>query len=225
MVQFFLDTASIEEIKHWNQYDLVNGVTTNPALLSAEGVDPISRIKEIAEIVDGSISVEVTYKDPEKMIEQAKRLNKISNNLLIKVPASLEGYLLAKELKKLNIKTNVTLIFHPSQAIPFIKLNCEYISLFVGRVEDFGLDNTRIINESRKCIDIMNSETKLLSASIRNPTYLIDAIKSGSDAITVPPSTWKKVYNNPMFLLGENEFLSAWENLPEHLRKIYEKID
>jgi transaldolase len=223
-MQFFIDTASIEDIKYYKSLGLADGVTTNPALLAKEGFDPLEQIKKIADLVPGPISAEVTYTEPEKMIKHAQKLSKIAKNIIIKVPASVPGLICANELKKMGIKMNVTLIFHPSQAIPFIKLGVDYVSLFVGRVEDFGLSNKKAIWEIMESISKMGSNTKLISASIRNADYLIEAIRAGSDVLTIPPTCWKAVYNNPLFALGEKEFMESWKSLPESARKNYEEI-
>ena len=224
-MEFFLDTASIEEIKFYQPLGLVDGVTTNPALLSKEGGDPISQIKKIAEIVKGPLSVEVTYTEPSKMVKHALKLSKLAGNIVVKVPASLAGLVAAQELKKEGIKMNITLVFHPSQAIPFIKLAVDYVSLFVGRVEEFGLSNKEAIWHLKQSIDEMQSPTKLIAASIRNPDYLIEAVKAGSHALTVPPACWQMVYKNPIFQLGEKEFLDSWKKLPAAARKEYESLD
>ncbi len=224
-MEFFLDTASIVDIKYYLNLGLVNGVTTNPALLSKEGGDPIAQIKQIAAIVKGPISVEVTYTEPKDMVKHAIKLNKLAPNVVIKVPASVAGLTAAQELKKADIKMNVTLVFHPSQAIPFIQLGVDYVSLFIGRVEEFGLDNKEAIWQLRQSIDEMDSPTKLLSASIRNPNYLLEAVMAGSDVITVPPACWQMVYKNPIFQLGEKEFLNSWQTLPADARKEYESLD
>jgi len=222
-MQFFIDTASLDEIKYYKSLGLADGVTTNPALLSKEGKDPLEQIKSIAAIIPGPISAEVTYTDPDKMVEHAKKLSKIANNIIIKIPASIPGLIAAVQLKKLGIKMNATLIFHPSQAIPFIKLGVDYVSLFVGRTEDFGIDNKESIWQLKESINKMGSATKLIAASIRNPDYLMAAITAGSDVLTVPSSCWKNVFNNPMFQLGEKEFLDSWKVLPEAVRKRYEE--
>lgn len=222
-MKFFIDTASIDDIKNYKRLGLADGVTTNPALLAKEGQDPLEQIKKIADIISGPISAEVTYTEPEKMIKHAQKLSKIAKNIIIKVPASIPGLKTAHELKKLGIKMNVTLIFHPSQAIPFIQLGVDYVSLFVGRVEDFGLNNRPAIWDIKTCIEKMKSPTQLISASIRNADYLLEAVKAGSDVLTVPPSCWKLVFNNPLFNLGEKEFLDCWKCLPEATRKRYEE--
>jgi transaldolase len=224
-MEFFLDTASIEEIKYYKPLGLVDGVTTNPALLSKEGGDPISQIKKIAEIVSGPISVEVTYTEPREMVKHAVKLTRLAPNVVIKVPSSLAGLTAAQELKKAGIRMNVTLVFHPSQAVPFIQLGVDYVSLFIGRVEEFGLNNSEAIWQLRQAIDEMGSPTKMLSASIRNPNYLLEAVMAGSDVVTVPPTCWQMVYKNPIFQLGEKEFLKSWQTLPADARKEYESMD
>lgn len=224
-MEFFLDTASIEEIKYYRSLGLVDGVTTNPALLSKEGGDPISQIKKIAEIARGPLSVEVTYTEPSKMVKQAVKLNKLAENIVVKVPASISGLVAAQELKKEGIKMNITLVFHPSQAIPFLQLAVDYVSLFVGRVEEFGLSNKEAIWQLTQSIDEMQSPTKLIAASMRNPDYLLEAIMAGSHVLTVPPICWEMVYKNPVFQLGEKEFLDSWKRLPATARKEYESLD
>ncbi len=224
-MEFFLDTASIEEIKHYQALGLVDGVTTNPTLLAKEGRDPINQIKEITALVSGPVSAEITYSEPEKMIKQARKLSELAGNIVIKVPASISGIQVARRLKKYGIKMNITLNFHSTQTIPFIKMGIDYVSIFIGRVEDFGLCNKEAIQSIKSAIAQMNSTTKLISASIRNPGYLIEAVTAGSDVVTVPPSCWEKVYNNPLFYLGEKEFLEDWKQLPTKMRKIYESLD
>ncbi len=224
-MEFFLDTASIKDIEHYMQLGLVDGVTTNPALLAKEGRDPLKQVKEITSIVSGPVSVEVTYTEPEKMIKHAGKLSSIAENVVIKVPGSMAGLAVARQLKKDGIKTNITLIFHATQALPFIGLGADYVSVFIGRVEDFGLNNVKLIGDTAKAIAQMGSSTKLISASMRNPIYLLDAVLGGSDVITVPPSCWEKVYMNPLFELGEKQFLESWKKLPAEVRKKYEAFD
>jgi transaldolase len=224
-MEFFIDTASIEDIEKYKGYGLVDGVTTNPALLAKEGQEPLEQVKKIASIIDGPLSVEVTHPGPDEMVKQAHKLAKIADNVVIKVPASIPGLITAQRLKADGIKMNITLIFHPSQAVPFIKLGVEYVSLFIGRVEDFGLSNKDAIWGIKEAIVEMDSPTKLLSASIRNPDYLMEAIVAGSEVLTVPPICWEKVYNNPLFHMGEREFMESWNSLPESARKLYESID
>jgi len=223
-MEFFLDTASIEDIKCYQPLGLVDGVTTNPALLAKEGRDPIEQVKKILSIVPGPVSVEVAYTEPDRIIGHARKLAKLADNVVIKVPASFAGLTAATQLKKDGIKMNVTLIFHASQAVPFIQLGVEYVSSFIGRVEDFGLDNRKLAYDIKQAITQMDSPTKQIAASMRNPDYLLESILAGADILTVPPSCWEKVYHNPLFILGETEFLQSWRRLPEAARKTYESL-
>ena len=222
-MKFFLDTASLEEIEKWKPYGIVNGVTTNPSLLSKENCNALERLKQITAIVEGPVTAQVTSTFHEKMILQAKSLAKLANNILIKLPATSEGFLAAKELVKNEISCNITLTFDPAQAIQFCLLPVNYVSLILGRTEDFGIRDLNRVKQLRDIIDNLNSKTKLLSASIRNSQHLIAAILGHSDVITVPPNTWKNIYQNPLTLIGEKDFLDSWKSLPETLRETYEK--
>jgi len=224
-MRFFLDTASIDDIKFWQPYGVVNGVTTNPKLLSNEDEDPLIRLKKITSIVNGPVSAEVTYNTHNEMISQGKGFSKISDNIVVKVPATTEGILAAKELVENEIACNVTLTFDPSQAIPFCTLPVNYVSLILGRIEDFGQrDDLERTIQLRNIIDQLQSTTKLLSASIRNSAQLKSAIIGKSDVVTIPPNTWMNIYQNSHTLLGEKDFLEAWKTLPKTLREEYETI-
>lgn len=222
-MKFFLDTASIKEIKIWKNFGLVDGITTNPSLLSKEGADPLIQLKQITKIVNGPVSAQVTETQSEDMIKQGIRLKKIAKNIIIKLPSTLEGLLAAKVLTKKKIKTNITLGFQPSQIIPFAKLNVTYFSLFLGRTEDYGFSNVISISETKKIIKKLNSNTKLLVASIRNSDHLKQAAINGADVITIPPKTWSEVYNNKYTLMGDKDFHNSWINLSQEVRKEYEK--
>jgi transaldolase len=223
-MQFFLDTASIEQIKIWKEKGLVDGVTTNPTLLSKEGLEPVDQLKAICKIIKGPVSAQVTETKAKKMIQQASQLKKISKNIIIKLPSTIEGLLAAKVLTKKKIKTNITLGFDPSQIIAFARLNVTYFSLILGKTEDWGFSNVISISETKKIINNLNSKTKLLVASIRNTTHLKESILNGADVLTVPPSTWAEVYKNKYTVIGENDFQKNWISLPKGLRKKYEII-
>lgn len=222
-MKFFLDTASIDDIKRWTEVGVVQGVTTNPALLSKEGSDPLAQLKTIAGIVDGPVSAQVTFDAAGNMVTQGRALARIAENIIIKLPANLEGYRAAKQLVSEAIKCNITLVFDPAQAIPFCILPVTYVSLIIGRVEDFGLRSLDLARQLRDLIDTLRSSTQLLAASIRNSHHLIAAIRSGSDVITVPPSTWLNIFGNPLTLSGERDFFNAWKQLPEELVATYQR--
>ena len=225
-MEFFLDTASIDKIRHWAQFGLVDGVTTNPVLLASEGTDPISRIKEIAQAIKGPVSAQVTLESKEEMLKQALKLSNIAENVVVKIPASLSGYYVAEKLAKQSLPVNITIIFHPTQALPFIKLGCDYISLFVAVTEDSGIDNTPNIANLINLIELSPSlKPKLISASIRTPGHLMAALNSGSHIVTVPPVCWENVFANPLYLTTYKNFMNKWSTLPSNLRKQYENVE
>ena len=217
--KFFLDTASLDEIKFWQQFNLVDGVTTNPKLLSIEKKDPYSHLKAICKIVKGPVSAQLTKIDLDEMYRQGLKLSQISKNIIVKVPLIENGVKVAKLLSKKKIKLNITLGFDPAQIIFFKDININYFSFIIGRVEDFGKSNMNNIKELRRIIDKLKKKPKLLSASIRNSDHLIKAINEGSDIITVPPSTWHKILKNEYSISGQNDFLASWFEL----KKIYKK--
>lgn len=221
-MKFFLDTASIDKIKFWKKFDLVQGVTTNPTLLSKEGSDSTKVIKEICKIVDGDISAQVTEKEPSNMIEQAKFLKSIDKKIVIKLPCTLNGVTAAKVLAKKKYKINITLGFDPAQFGVFRDINITYFSFIIGRVEDFGDSNISNIPILRDMIKKINPKVKFLAASIRNSSQLLQAATNGADVITVPPTTWEKIFNNKYTLDGEKSFLDSWKTLPINSRRSYE---
>ena len=224
-MEFFLDTASLDQIKRYQALGLVDGITTNPALLAKEGRDPLGQLREIASIVTGPVSAEVVATDPERMIQNARKLARVAENIVVKIPASTAGLAAAQQLHNQEVPLIITLNFHASQTVPFVKLGVDYVAVFIGRTEDFGIDNKQLAWDTRLAIDNMQSRTQLLAASIRNSDYLIDAISANVDVITVPPECWEKVYKNPIFELAEREFLESWQQLPEDLRRAYEALD
>lgn len=223
-MKFFLDTASLSEIIFWNNLGLVDGVTTNPSLLSKNNNNPIKSLKEITKIVKGPVSAQVTFDNHLKMIKQGLNLSKISKNIVIKLPANLEGLKAAIELKKKKKKINVTVGFDPSQIIAFSRLNVDYFSLIYGKTEDWGFSNLKSIEETKKILLKIGSKSKLLVASLRNPTQLKNAIIYGADIVTVPPSTLKMTYSNKYSRLAIKNMMLDWSKVKGNHKKIYEKI-
>tara|TARA_E500000178_G_scaffold324993_1_gene351968 strand:+ start:76 stop:747 length:672 start_codon:yes stop_codon:yes gene_type:complete len=221
-MKFFLDTASIDKINYWKKFDLVQGVTTNPTLLSKEGNDSVKVIKEICKIVNGDISAQVTEREPLNMIEQAKFLKSIDKKIVIKLPCTLNGVIAAKVLAKKKYKINITLGFDPAQFAVFREINITYFSFIIGRVEDFGDSNISNIPILKDAIKKINPKVKFLAASIRNSSQLLQAATNGADVITVPPTTWEKVFKNKYTLDGEKSFLESWKTLPARARRSYE---
>ena len=184
-MKFFLDTASIKDIRHWQSLGLVDGITTNPVLLAKTGVDPYIRLKEILAISDFPVSAQLTATDKDGMLHQAERFAELGSNIVLKVPACPMGFHVASELKKNGIKANITLVFHSTQALPFIRLDVDYLSLFVAVAEDAGVQQDDSMTTLRKAIKDMDSQTQVILCSIRGPGHLWRAVKANPDVITV----------------------------------------
>ena len=223
-MKFFLDTSLLSDINYWKKLNLVDGVTTNTSLLSKNKGDVLKNLTNIIKTVNGPISAQVTYHETEQMIKQGMSFAKLSKNIVIKLPSNVEGLKAAKYLKKIGKKVNITLGFEPSQIIAFAKINVDYFSLIYGKTEDWGFSNLNSISETKKILGKLNSKTKLLVASLRNPDHLKNAIINGADVVTVPPSTWEKVYTNKYSNLANKRFISDWKKINKINKYKYEKI-
>ncbi len=212
-MKLFIDTANLDEIKKANDMGIVCGVTTNPSLIAKEGRDFHKTIQEIAEIVDGPISAEVIAIESDNMVEEALVLSKIHKNVVIKIPMTEEGLKAVKILSSKGIKTNVTLIFSAAQALLAAKAGATYVSPFLGRLDDVGLDGLILIEE---IVDIFNNHidinTEIIAASIRNPIHVTKAASLGCHIATVPFKILNQMLNHPLTDKGIKQFLSDWES-------------
>ncbi len=215
-MKIFLDTANLDQIKQAIAYGILDGVTTNPSLISKENMEFMPLIKEILEIVPGPVSVEVTATDAEGMIEQAKQYAEMSDNAVIKVPINLEGLKVVKTLTDLDIKTNVTLIFSASQALLAAKAGATYVSPFVGRIDDISGNGMALVEEIIQVFNNYTIETEIIVASIRHPLHFVQAAMLGADIATVPFSTLEKLLKHPLTDIGMERFLKDWEKV-KHL--------
>jgi transaldolase len=207
-MQFFVDTADINAIKDLAEMGIVDGVTTNPTLIAKEGRDLIKTIQEIAAMVDGPVSAEVTAVDYKEMITQGHKLSKISPNIAVKVPLTADGLKACRALSNEGIMVNVTLCFHPGQALLAAKAGATFVSPFVGRLDDIGQDGMNLIQEIREIYDNYSQiDTEILAASIRHPMHIVDAARMGADICTVPPEILKKLVNHPLTSIGLDAFL------------------
>lgn len=212
-MKIFLDTANLDELKKGVEYGIVEGATTNPSLISKENREFFSLIKEITAIVPGPVSVEVTATDSKKMIQEAKKYAKISENVVIKVPINQEGLKVVKTLTDLNIKTNVTLIFSPSQALLAAKAGATYVSPFVGRIDDISGNGMALVEEIIQIFNNYTMNTEIIVASIRHPLHFVQAALMGADIATVPFSTLNKLLRHPLTDIGMEKFLKDWEKV------------
>lgn len=212
-MRFFLDTANIDEIKEINSFGIIEGVTTNPTLIAKEGRVFEEVIDEITSIVDGPVSAEVVSVDAEGMIREARVLSKIKENVIIKIPMTEEGLKATSVLSKEGIKTNVTLIFSSSQAILAARAGASYVSPFLGRLDDIGVSSKNVIEEISKIFKIYNIDTKIIAASIRNTTHIVDAMLAGADIATVPTKVIRQMIKHPLTDSGLSKFLEDFKDV------------
>ena len=212
-MKFFVDTANIDEISELSEMGLVDGVTTNPSLIYKSRRDFKEVIKEIARIVSGPISAEVTSLDKNEMIDQGLELSKIANNIVIKVPLTEHGLIACKNLSKKSVKVNVTLCFSSSQALIAAKMGATYISPFIGRLDDISNEGLNLIEE---IITLYNNypdrlSTEVLVASIRSPLQVAQVAQMGADVATIPPKIIKQMIKHPLTNIGLNSFMEDWK--------------
>ena len=210
-MKFFIDTANLEQITEAQNLGILDGVTTNPSLMAKEGItgdsNIISHYKKICEIVDGDVSAEVISTEFDGMVEEGNRLSKISNQIVVKIPMTKNGVKALKYFSNNNIKTNCTLIFSPGQALLAAKAGADYVSPFIGRLDDISSDGLSLISEIRQIFDNYNFKTEILSASIRHNMHIIDCAKIGSDVVTAPLSSIVGLLNHPLTDSGLKKFL------------------
>ncbi|HEO4403250.1 TPA: fructose-6-phosphate aldolase [Streptococcus agalactiae] len=209
-MKIFLDTANVEAIKTINELGLVDGVTTNPTIISREGRDFETVIKEICDIIDGPVSAEVTGLTANEMVDEARALSKWHDNVIVKIPMTAEGLKATSILSKEGIKINVTLIFTVSQGLMAMKAGASYISPFIGRLEDIGTDPYQLIEALRDIIDIYGFGTEIISASIRSAAHVEAVAKLGSHIATIPETIFDKMVQHPLTKSGIDQFMNDW---------------
>jgi len=212
-MKIFLDTANLESIKKFNDMGLLDGITTNPSLMSKEGGDPRNGMAEITKIIQGDVSLEVLSTDYSGMIEEGRKLRNYGKNVVVKVPMTAEGLKACKTLSSEGIPVNVTLIFSSNQAILAAKAGAKYVSPFIGRLDDIGNDGMQLIKEIKIIFSNYNFKTQILVASVRHPIHVIEAAKIGADVVTLPPSVLDKMLGHPLTDIGLKNFLADWEKL------------
>ena len=212
-MKIFLDTANLESIKMYNEMGLLDGITTNPSLLSKEGGDPQKTMEEICRIIKGDVSLEVISTEYAGMIDDAHRLRKYGDNVVVKCPMTADGLKACKALSAEGIPVNVTLVFSPNQAILAAKAGAKYVSPFIGRLDDVGKDGMQLIEEIQEIFENYEFETQILVASIRHPIHVVDAAKIGADVVTLPPAVLGKMLKHPLTDKGLKNFLADWEKL------------
>lgn len=212
-MKFFLDTAHVPHIREAAAAGLVDGITTNPSLLAKETGDPREVVREIAKIVEGPINAEVVSVDAEGMVREGLEWRKVSENIVVKIPMTLEGLKAIRTLAEQGAPTNCTLIFNPIQALMAAKAGASYISPFVGRLDDIQTPGMELIGQIVQIFQNYEIETEVLVASIRNPVHVVEAALSGADIATMPYGVMQSLSKHPLTDIGLERFLADWEKL------------
>jgi len=210
-MKFFVDTAEIKDIEELAATGLLDGVTTNPSLIAKSGRDFKEVVKEICGIVPGPVSAEVASTDYETMLAEAAVLSKIADNVVIKLPLTMDGLKACKTLTDKGVKTNVTLCFSANQALLAAKVGATYISPFIGRIDDINADGMQLIEDIRQIYDNYAFATEILAASIRSANHVSEAALAGADVATIPPDVIRKLANHPLTDKGLAGFVADWK--------------
>lgn len=219
-MKIFLDTANLDSIKKYNDMGLVDGVTTNPTLLSKEKGNPAEIMREIVKIIAGPVSLEVVATNYNGMMEEAHRLKKYGKNVIVKIPMIPEGLKAVKKLKEEGIQTNVTLVFSANQAVLAAKAGAAYVSPFIGRLDDAGQDGISLIREIVQIFNNYKFDTNVLVASVRHPMHIVEAGKIGAHVVTLPPDILSKMTSHPLTDKGLAAFLADWEKVKKENPKL-----
>ncbi|MCE2924968.1 MAG: fructose-6-phosphate aldolase [Phycisphaeraceae bacterium] len=211
-MELYIDTANLDEIKEAAALGVLDGVTTNPSLIAKEkGVKYHDRLKEICEVVKGPVSGEVISTEYAGMLTEAEQLIKIAPNIVVKLPTTVDGLKACKHLSGRGIKTNMTLVFQPLQALMVAKAGAFLVSPFIGRLDDAAEDGIELIHKIRAIYDTYGFKTKVLAASIRHNKHMVDCALAGSDVATVPMSVIKAMLNHPLTDTGIKKFLEDYK--------------
>lgn len=213
-MKIFLDTADVSKLRLYNDMGLIDGVTTNPTHLSTVGGDPVKHVREICALFpEGDISVEVTETDPTQVYAQAKKIQALQSNIVVKIPAHKQYIPIIRRLVDEGVAINITLVFSVLQGLCMAKLGVRYISPFIGRLDDIDADGISVIPELRDVIDNYGFETQILAASIRDLRQVHSAALAGADAVTMPPEIFEKMITHPLTDQGMQLFNAAWQQL------------
>jgi transaldolase len=216
-MKFFIDTANIDEIKEAASIGILDGVTTNPTLISREKGHPTEILKKICEIVDGPISAEVVSLDWEGMVKEGTEVAKLHDNIVVKIPMTKEGLKAVNTLKSDGIRTNVTLVFTAMQALLAARAGASFISPFVGRLDDISTPGMESISQIAQIFRNYSIQTEIIVASIRNPLHVLEAALMGADIATIPFKVIEQLSKHPLTDKGIDSFLKDWEKVKERM--------
>jgi transaldolase len=214
-MQFYIDSADIEEIRQANRRGWVDGVTTNPTLVAKTGRRNADVIKDICQEVSGLVSAEVISLKADEMVQEGLELAKIADNVVVKIPMCEDGLIAVRRLSSEGIKTNVTLVFSPLQALLVAKAGATLVSPFVGRLDDIANDGMNLISQITQIFDNYDLSTQVLVASVRHPIHIMESALMGADIVTVPYKVLQQIVNHPLTDKGIAQFLKDAQNLPK----------
>lgn len=212
-MQFFLDTANIDQIREAADWGMLNGVTTNPSLIAKEDGKFEDIIQEICRVVTGPVSVECVSVETKPIIEEARRLAALADNVVIKIPIFIEGLKAIKVLSEEGIPVNTTLIFSPNQALLAAKAGARYVSPFIGRLDDISHDGMELVEQIVVLLNNYGFDTEVIAASIRHPRHVLDAAMMGADIATIPFGVLKQLIRHPLTDIGMEKFLNDWKKV------------
>lgn len=214
-MKFFIDTANLDEIRTADEWGLIDGVTTNPSLVAKEKCDFKKRIAEICSLIDGPVSAEAVSLDSAGMIAEGRELVKIHQNVVVKIPMTLEGLRAVKKLSSEGIKTNVTLVFSPVQALMAAKAGATYVSPFVGRLDDISHTGMDLIAQILEIYFNYGFDTEIIAASVRHPLHVLESARMGAHVATIPFKVLEQLSKHPLTDIGIDRFLKDWEKVPK----------
>jgi transaldolase len=214
-MMFFIDTGNIDEIKEGLELGMVDGVTTNPSLVAKENKDFDTVVREILEIVDGPVSLEVISEDADGMVAEGEKLAKLAENVVVKIPMTTEGLKATRRLSGLGISVNQTLIFSPMQALLAAKAGADYVSPFIGRLDDISHNGMELVEQILTIFDNYEFECEVIVASVRHPLHVLDAALLGADIATIPFKVIKQLVGHPLTDVGLKKFLDDWRKVPK----------
>ena len=222
-MEIFIDTANVEEIKKYAKLGVIDGVTTNPALVAKEGKDFREVVTEICSIVNGPVSAEVVSKDADAMIKEARLISKLHKNIIVKLPATIAGFEALNIVAKEGIKTNFTIVYTATQAMAAAKLGATYVRPFIGRLDVTSTGGSELIDEIVTIYNNYNFDTKILAASMRNAVYVKKAALSGAHVATIPPDVIRDMLFSELSEISLDGFLEEWNKLSEDKRNYFNK--
>ncbi len=214
-MKFFIDTGNVDEIKEGLELGMVDGVTTNPSLVAKENKDFDTVVREILEIVDGPVSLEVISEDADGMVAEGEKLAKLAENVVVKIPMTTEGLKATRRLSGLGISVNQTLIFSPVQALLAAKAGADYVSPFIGRLDDISHNGMELVEQILTIFDNYEFDCEVIVASVRHPLHVLDAALLGADIATIPFKVIKQLAGHPLTDVGLKRFLDDWRKVPK----------